>query len=128
MRKRRRKAEKTFKRTGLIRDKELFQALRAETTRLSRSKKMQYFTVKITEAVKPKTLFSVTKRLLDIRQNTRLPTANNDCCLANNFLTYFKEKIISIRKSFTDDCHGMIPTLARPLPLLSEFNLTTEEE
>ena len=42
MRKRRRKAEKTFKRTGLIRDKELFQALRAETTQLSRSKKMQY--------------------------------------------------------------------------------------
>ena len=60
LRKKRRKAEKTFRQTRNQEDRDAFVALRKETTKMARGKKQEHYVSKIREATnKPKMLFKV---------------------------------------------------------------------
>ena len=47
-----------------------------------------------------KSLFACVNQLLDIKQNTVLPSHNSTEEFANRFQTYFREKIVNIRNTF----------------------------
>ena len=129
LRKTRRKAEKKFKRTGNHEDKEAFKNLRKQTTSQALSKKKQYFTSKVNEAKnKPKALFKVVNKLLDVTQDLNLPTANSDKELANKFLGYFKEKILKIRESFTTDTVPKASETVTSIGSLNTFEPATMDE
>ena len=130
LRKQRRKAEKKFKKTLLPEDKERFINLRKETTTLANAKKKEYCTKKIEECNrKTKALFNCVNRLLDIKQDTVLPSHESEMELANRFVSYFKEKIDSIRKTFKKSNSVSLNTM-QPFngPVLDIFEPTTVDE
>ena len=101
LRKLRRRAEKKYKKTKLPEDKERFVILRKQTTSLAFNKKREHCSRKIKECNgQTKALFSCVNRLLDIKQDSVLPSHDSEVELAERFVEYFKEKIHSIRKSF----------------------------
>ena len=122
VRKQRRKAEKQFKHSGNLRDKELYKHLRKQTTALALQKKQQYFTSQINEAKnKPKALFKMVNSLLDSKQESVFPIAESVTELANKFQFYFKDKITKIRESFTVDTKTSPTPLPENVQLLNTF-------
>ena len=101
LRKLRRKAERKYRRTGLIADKNIFVSLRSETTLLASQKKREYITGEIDKNKgNYKHLYSTVNKLLDIKQDVILPSCSSDMELASNFEAYFRDKITLIRESF----------------------------
>ena len=85
LRKRRRNAEKKFKRTNNLDDKNDFIELRKETTIMACRKKKHYYSSKIEEAIsKPKCLYGVVNKLLDAKKESVLPTAESDLHQTSN--------------------------------------------
>ena len=128
LRKRRRKAEKQFKRSKSIADKECFVALRKQTTELAALKKRTHCTQKIQECNGSKALFNCVNILLDQKKPSILPAHDSKVELASRFNKYFKDKISDIRKSFppyqsvSDDKGSFTGTV------LDTFEPATEEE
>lgn len=129
LRRLRRKAEKRYRKTGLEVHKNDFVNLRKQTTTLAFEKKKTYYAKKIDQCNgNSKSLFACVNRLLDIKQNAVLPSHNSTEELANRFQTYFREKILNIRKIF--------PTIVNPETVvfpdsnlvLDAFEPATEDE
>ena len=128
LRKERRRAERKFKRSGDEVDHIAFKDLRKKTTLAASEKKKEHYVAKIQNANnKPKMLFSVVKTLMDAQPMRVLPTSTSDTKLANDFLTYFREKIAKIRELFPP---AKISTESHPPGNIkfSTFERATEEE
>ena len=98
----RRKAEKKYKQSGLVKHKAEFVNIRQQTTALAFTKKRDYFAEKIVECNgNSKTLFNCLK-LLDDKRETVLPSHDTPLELAERFKLYFRDKICNIRKSFVN--------------------------
>ena len=76
-----------------------------------------------------KALFDCVNNLIDSNKESVLPEHTSTVELANNFATYFKEKIINIRKTFPAKHHHTKETNASfdGVPLLN-FEPATEDE
>ena len=128
-RKQRRKAEKKYKITRNQADRDAFTSLRKQTTQMAKSKKKQHFIEKIQSARdSQKTLYKVVNSLLDVKQESSLPTAETDVELAENFQTYFRDKIQKIRETFTSTDNRSHPPRNPNLILLDKFDEVTEDE
>ena len=129
LRKQRRKAEKKYKKTKMAVDKEAFVALRKQTTNLASVKQRDYYIKKMEECNGQKALFDCVNNLIDSNKESVLPEHTSTVELANNFATYFKEKIINIRKTFPAKHHHTKETNASfdGVPLLN-FEPATEDE
>ena len=128
LRKLRRKAEKQYKKSRLISDKDNFISLRRQTTQLAHLKKCSYYGDKL-EGTDNKILYSTIKKLLDGESEVILPESNSDMALANSFQKYFTNKIEDIRKTFPNEsCSQNIDEYDTPLTKLSTFALATEGE
>ena len=129
LRKKRRKAEKTFRQTRNQEDRDAFVALRKETTKMARGKKQEHYVSKIREATnKPKMLFKVVNTLTDSEKVNALPTAASDTILANNFLSYFREKIRKIRQSFQPAASPSDESTTANISSFHTFDEVTEDE
>ena len=130
LRKQRRKAEKKYKKTKQEADKEKFKTLRKDTCNLALKKKKEYTTRKIDECkVKTKALFSCVNRLLDIKQDSVLPSHDSELELADRFVFYFKEKIDAMRNSFSSDkTFSVAPSQPFDGVALERFEPATEDE
>ena len=100
LRRKRRKAEKKFRRTRRVEDKTIFTDLRKKTTELAFSKKHRYFSSKIKDCSSTKELFSCVNQLLDNSKSEVLPSYQSPKELADQFNGFFKRKIHDIRKNF----------------------------
>ena len=121
LRRRRRKAEKQFKKTGLEVHKEEFVQLRKQTTNLAFNKKRKHFTIKIDECGKnSKSLFACVNNLLDIRQNVVLPSHDSGEELAGIngvALAWFKSFLIGrTQKVKVGDSYSSIDPLKYGVP------------
>ena len=130
LRKERRRAEKKYHRTRLEADKKVYTALRREAINTSFDKKKEYISKRL-EKNPSKNLYSVVNELTDNKKVAVLPNAISDKELADNFMTFFCEKIEKIRASFipvnaprtfvvVDNCPEIVK--------LSEFEPATLEE
>ena len=129
LRRERRRAEKKFKRTLDEDDKNAFKELRKGTTAVAKEKKQQYYINQIRNANnKPKMLFNVVNTLMDAENSSVLPTSTSDTKLANDFQTYFKEKILKIRESFPPPEPTSTPLLPGNIHDFSTFEIATEDE
>ena len=129
LRKERRKAERRFKRTQSLDDKNVFRELRKRTTSIAKEKKQQHYISQIQNANnKPKMLFKVVKNLMDTERASVFPTSTSDKQLANDFQMYFKDKIVKIRESFPPAETASIPLLPDNVKQFSTFELATEDE
>ena len=126
----RRKAEKKYKRSKTAVDRETFVNLRKQTTELAFRKKRDYYRNEINDCEgKTKMLFKCVNRLLDVKQDSVLPTHDSSVELANKFQTYFKEKIDIIRNQFptsSEHTSNNIDTFTGTI--LETFEPATEDE
>ena len=128
LRKRRRKAEKKFRKSQSQNDKNEFINLRKQTTGVAKNKKQSYVTKKLSEG-SSKTLYSVVNNLIDNNKEVVLPSANSDKELADSFLQFFKQKIEKIRAKFpvgrtnNESVHSN-----SNIQVLSTFEPTTADE
>ena len=128
LRKRRRKAEKRFRKSKSQVDKDEFIDLRKQTTQLAKDKKISYVSRKLEQGT-TKTLYSVVNELIDNEKEVVLPTAESDEELAERFLKYFKEKIDKIRSKFPAQEHNEdYPDPPSSIQPLSTFRPTNAEE
>ena len=128
LRKKRRKAEKLYKRTGRGADKDQYKSLCKQANELAQSKKTKYYADKISSS-DGKSLYSVVNQLLDKNQDTVLPDISDDKALADGFMNYFVEKIKTIRKKFIHDAEFLpIENPHKSAVKLSSFELTTCDE
>ena len=129
-RRRRRKAEKEYKRSGLEHHKNAFINVRKETTTLAFNKKRDYFATKIDQSNgNSKVLFNCLNTLVDSKKEAVLPSHDSPLELAEKFKIYFRDKIKNIRESFTltieEDSQKIYFSGNSPL---ASFHPTTEEE
>lgn len=129
LRRERRKAERKSKKSKNQEDIDAFKELRKVTTTMAKEKKQQHYITAIQNAEnKPRMLFKVVQTLMDTEGTNTLPTSTSDKKLANDFVQYFKEKIVKIREAFpqqeTTPMHG----LPGDIKEFSTFELVTEEE
>ena len=132
LRKERRRAERKAKKSKNQEDIEYFKELKKRTTALAKDKKQQHYIAEIQNAEnKPKKLFKVVKSLMDSERVNVLPSSSSDKKLANDFIDYFKEKIVKIRETFpppkagTQDDDNKLPGNVKEF---STFELATEDE
>ena len=126
LRRQRRKAEKTYKKTRSLEDKEKFTKLRKQTTQLAHNKKCKHYSDKLEGSNRH--LFSSINKLLDNEQEEVLPEADSDRELASRFLKYFTEKIEKIRQTFPEDTTDINLRMSAPAGKLMVFEEATEEE
>ena len=128
LRRKRRKAEKRYKKTKTLQDKNEYIKLRKETTEMAKSKKISSIAQKIEKGTL-RSLYQVVNNLTDSRKASVLPSAKSDEELANSFLDFFNQKIEKIRSKFPPQeaprKNNRSPT---GVNLLSRFAPTTEEE
>ena len=93
----RRKAEQKWRRAKLTIDREIFISHKKTVKRLIAVAKSSYYSNKISEAENSKTLFKIVDSLLTTSANTNLPTSDSNADLANDFATFFSNKIETIR-------------------------------
>ena len=125
LRKKRRKAEKKYRRSKSQNDKQLYIQLKKQTLEVARSKKRSYISDRLKDG-SSKSLHSVVNTLMDNKSERVLPNADSDEHLAEKFLQFFSEKIKKIRAKFDE-----VPqdTISRQSPKqLSHLRLTTAEE
>ena len=130
LRKHRRKAEKKYRRSGKEADRNTYIACRKETLNTAFQKKKSYITDKLSRG-SSKTLYAVVNQLIDNnKKETVLPKSTSEKDLADKFLACFKEKIMEICASFTENEDHSIPQGDNYYngELLYEFEPTTEEE
>ena len=128
LRRKRRKAEKKYKKTKTLQDKNEYIKLRKETTEMAKSKKISSIAQKIEKGTS-RSLYQVVNNLTDSRKASVLPSAKSDEELANSFLDFFNQKIEQIRSKFPPQeaprKNNRIPT---GVNLLSRFAPITKEE
>ena len=129
----RRKAEKKWKRSNLLVDKQIFTNLRKETTQLALQKKVNYYSEKVNSAKGDQSkLFKMVDTLLDVNQESLLPHASCNVELANEFNYFFTSKIVNLRQGFP--CHNLSTSalhdraVLRSSKVLTEFAPTSVEE
>ena len=91
LRKQRRKAEKTYKKSKRLEDQETLKRLKKLCTELAYKKKKDHYSKKIEEG-NTRTLYSVVNKLLDNKQEKVLPSTSDNEQQANDFVTFFTEK------------------------------------
>ena len=127
LRRQRRKAEKKYRRSQLVVDKDEYIKLRKQTTQLAHQKKCNYYGEKM-EGVNNKVLFSSINKLLDNEPDAVLPECKSDIELADNFLKFFSDKIEKIRATFTNDEQFNMESGGSPIENLLVFDAATENE
>ena len=131
LRRLRRKAEKLFRKTGLLTHKENYINLRKQTTTLAYEKKRKYYDEKLSDMSNSKTFYSVVNKLLDNKQEVILPSSRSDKELANSFMDYFLDKILMIRSKFADlskTSDHLTSNLQTNVQCLSTLERATEDE
>ena len=127
MRKKRRAAEKKYRRTKSENDKKMFVSLRKETTKLASSKKRGFYSEKIDKCSSTKDLFGCINQLTDNTKVSVLPQHDSSVDLANDFNVFFQEKISDIRKAFPSYSPSKENSTYKG-EILSRFRPVTEEE
>ncbi len=128
LRKLRRKAEKKYRKSGLDADKKVYLSLRKEAIDTAFDKKKKLVSKKLEEG-SCKTLYAVVNELIDNKKKVVLPKSVSDVDLANEFQTFFKEKIEKIRASFTPTSQNVVEQVDNPnLQKLSNFAPATDDE
>ena len=130
LRRLRRRAEKQYRRTGSQADMDNYVSLRKQTTIMSQSKKKEYISNKLTANSSSKMLYSVVNNLLDSGKETILPTSQSEHKLANDFKSFFTEKISKIRSSIVMSQPRCEPlsTPAENITPLAHFEPATADE
>ena len=129
MRRERRRAEKKAKRSGLTIDRDIFVELRNKTTKFAKSLKLSNVKNKIDSANgDQKTLFNVFNTLVDQQNEAPLPDFDNEKELAENFSSFFVDKVKNIRNSFPNSSNCNIEYEIFEGEKLSEFKLTNADE
>ena len=131
LRRKRRKAEKVAKQSGLTVDREYFVKLRKDTTLLAKSLKHSSITKSIANANgDQKELYNVFNQLVDNGTEAVLPQHDSDEELANRFSQYFLQKVNTIRESFNSS--NVIQATVEPEQflgtVLSQFERTSVSE
>ena len=137
LRKARRRAEYRMKKpSSTLDDKIAFKEACQECTMMAKSKKMEYFKQTIIKANgNPRTLYQFINKSLDRKQVKPLPDYTNDLCkLAEDFNSYFTDKIDKIRseldQSYLPSCHGLKPMIEKipQMGLMFDFTPTDIDE
>ncbi len=130
-RKLRRKAERRAKRPcATDEDRILFKEMCVECTNLAMQKKKEYFGRLISRAQgNPRTLYQFVNKVLDRKQANPLPDYTDDLSkLANDFNTYFVNKINSIRNNMDNPASILAIDEVPQIGLMHEFQPTNLEE
>ena len=128
LRRKRRLAEKKYRRTQSEKDKADFIKPRKDTTSLAFKKKKKYYSNKISSCSTTKSLFECVNKLVDNTKSTALPSHTSSTDLANRFNAFFKKKIADIRNSFPKNNTNNSSTPSFNGEVLSIFRPSTEEE
>ena len=98
LRRKRRKAEKKYRRSGLEIDRQQFVNLRKLTTTTAHFMKRDHIKSNLQENKgDTKMLYEVVNNLTDNVQHKQLPSSTDDKLLAQKFSDFFQEKIVNIR-------------------------------
>jgi hypothetical protein len=129
-----RKAERMWRKTKLTVHLDILKNARVDIRMKCSAAKKQYYMNKISEADnKQKELFSISKTLLHRRKCTQLPPHDNEQNLANQFATFFTEKIRKIRASLGCQKQGTLAESKHPcrpssdIPQLATLKRVTED-
>ena len=128
LRRQRRRAEKKFRKTGSEADEADYKHLHTQTSTLAQEKKKSYVTDKLASDTSSKNLYAIVDNLLDNDKEVLLPTSSSDITLANEFRTYFTEKVNKIRASIRQTSESQCSPSCSGISLLYEFIPATVEE
>ena len=128
IRRKRRKAEKNYRRSGSLEDKALYIALTKEATNIAQQKKNTYIKDKLNSDKSSKNLYSIVNNLLDNNKEVCLPSSSTDKELANKFQVYFREKVNKIRASIHVTNNSESSSSYPGVAILQEFEPSTIDE
>ena len=119
----RRKLERTYRRTNLDSDKQLFINQTKRVHELIIASKNSYYTSSIEDAKSDqKALFRLVNKLLHTDRVDDLPSYTSALDLANKFATFFHEKVNKINSCLTSDCSAPFDPFKYDTVCHSQFN------
>ena len=125
-----RRLERAWRRSGLVIDRKLYsKSVHRFNQMLSLSKNDWYTKIVDQNKDNPKKLWNSINHILHRKEASPLPDCSDPKVLANNFGTFFKNKIDKIRAVFNisgNACEHSKPSI--PPPKLPSFRKVTEEE
>ena len=128
----RRKAERQWLSTKLTVHLELFRQAHRHVTKLCKMAKAVYYQAEIIDnASNPKALFKITDALMHKKAEAKLPCHTDSEILANEFVTFFSEKIKTITTSFPSDAvldSVDAPKMNEGLAQFPSFKPATEDD
>lgn len=131
LRAQRRKADKTWKKTGLPEDREIYVHLRDQCAILANKKKHVFVKGEFEKhSYSPKSLYRFVDNFLDNEKTLTLPPSDSLAETVENFNNYFQDKISNIRSKFTSSQVdiGYRPSQTFSYAKLEEFRPTTMDE
>jgi hypothetical protein len=125
----RRKAERQWRKTGLVVHREIYIQKKNHVSYLIKIAKKAYYTNKIKNTTDQKSLYNIVNSLTS-NKTTTYPEAVSDKCCAENFSTYFSNKISSIRDELSTAVERLHESDPIPPPEheLHYFEPSSEEE
>ena len=123
-----RRAERRWRKTGLMADKLIFKSLISKLNCLINKAKKSFYQAKITATNSSKFLFGLVSNFYDKKKSTVLP--NNICFryMPDIFIEFFTSKITKIRENFSSDTMQSFSDKPFCGNSLSNFNLLSSNE
>jgi hypothetical protein len=106
----RRRAERAIKKHKLTVFNQIYNAAKRAVTNIVHSAKISHYSAKIKECLTCKQLFRVTDHMLGNKMQSALPTIFPLVQLPQKFLTFFVEKIVTIRTNLDTFLTTQVPT------------------
>jgi len=129
----RRRCERRWRQTGLTVHKDIYMTKKAEVNRMTKEARTLYYRTLISDNQgNPRKMFTVVSTLLGKKKPRVLPPGRADAELAQEFGSFFIEKIASVRQSIDsdrDDPAVHVPvTPARSSASLNALDIVSEDE
>lgn len=126
-----RRLERRWRHTKSLSDRIVFQDHREALRKLIQTAKSDHYAERIAECEDQRGLFKVTEELLHQKGTPKLPSHTNKEELANNFQTYFSDKIKNIRDTLESAPSGVSATSSQSapdVPTIDSFSPFTVDE
>ena len=134
LRRKRRKAERSYRKYGTEEDAALFTSLTKDVKKLVKNTRNSYYKNELSQCKgNKKETFKVFNKLLYNENETKLPAYNDETELCKDFEKYFYNKISTIRDEINDDMPIDKPTRIIPLKQsttssFSDFNGLADDD
>ena len=125
----RRRAERSWLKNPTQKTKDIYVKQRLRYVKLLRSEKQFFYNSLIEGTTSQKEMYNILNGMLGNKYENELPDHDNDEIMANDFLAFFRNKVVQIKESFDQEgCVSLIFPACQTNKSFSDFQLVAADD